>query len=88
MRVVHCKREPYTRYIGRPSVLGNPFIIGKHGTREQVIEMYRQWALTQPHVMSAIMALADDDVLGCWCHPQPCHGQVIIELRAQRREGP
>jgi len=25
MRVVHCKREPFTKYIGRGSALGNPF---------------------------------------------------------------
>ena len=25
MKVVHCKREPFTKYIGRGSALGNPF---------------------------------------------------------------
>ena len=25
MRVVHCKREPSTKYIGRGSIYGNPF---------------------------------------------------------------
>ena len=30
-------------YIGRGSPFGNPFIIGKHGTREEVIEMYRDY---------------------------------------------
>ena len=25
MKVVHCRREPYTVYIGRGSVFGNPF---------------------------------------------------------------
>ena len=42
-KVVHCKKEKYDVYIGRPSKWGNPFTIGIHGTREQVIQMYRDW---------------------------------------------
>ena len=30
-------------YIGRGSPLGNPFVIGKHGTREEVIQLYKTW---------------------------------------------
>lgn len=30
-------------YVGRPSVLGNPFIIGRNGNREAVIQQYRRW---------------------------------------------
>ena len=37
-KVVHCKREPFDIYIGRPSKWGNPFVIGRDGNREQVIE--------------------------------------------------
>jgi hypothetical protein len=39
--VVHCKREPYDVYIGRPSKWGNPFQIGRDGTRDEVIAKYR-----------------------------------------------
>ncbi len=37
------------RYIGRPSRLGNPFVIGQDSTREQVIELYRRWIWQQMH---------------------------------------
>ncbi|MDQ5843653.1 MAG: DUF4326 domain-containing protein [Thermoproteota archaeon] len=37
-RVVHCKVEPFDVYIGRPSKWGNPFKIGKDGSREEVIQ--------------------------------------------------
>ena len=30
-------------YIGRPSPLGNPFAIGRDGTRDEVIAKYREW---------------------------------------------
>lgn len=41
MKVVYCQREPYNVYIGRPSKWGNPFIIGRDGTREEVIDNYK-----------------------------------------------
>jgi hypothetical protein len=40
-KVVHCKRPPFDIYIGRPSKWGIPFVIGRDGTREQVIKKYR-----------------------------------------------
>ena len=42
-KVVHCTRGTHDVYIGRPSKWGNPFVIGKDGTREQVIRKYRNW---------------------------------------------
>jgi len=47
-RVVHCKREVYDVYIGRPSKWGNPFKIGVDGTREEVIEKYRNYIQNSP----------------------------------------
>ena len=78
-KTVHCKKEKYDVYIGRPSKWGNPFTIGIHGTREQVIQMYRDWIYTQPHLMNSLHGLKGK-VLGCWCSPKECHGDVLIEL--------
>lgn len=78
MRVVHCKRESYTVYIGRPSILGNPYVIGTDGTRQKVIDLYEAHA--RQYLMHEIAQLEDDDVLGCWCKPLDCHGDVIIKL--------
>lgn len=58
---------------------GNPFEIGKHGTREEVIAQYKKYVLADPLLMSQIMTL-DGKVLGCWCAPKPCHGDVLIEI--------
>lgn len=81
MSVVHCKREPYDVYIGRPSKWGNPFEIGKDGTREQVIQAYEEWVVTQPHLVAALPDLRGK-TLGCWCAPKPCHGDVLVRLSA------
>lgn len=86
-RVVHCKREPYDVYIGRPSKWGNPFshLAGKGDcqvpSREDAIECYRRWIATQPQLLEDLPEL-DGKVLGCWCAPKSCHGDVLLELLA------
>src|SRR5260370_40207688 len=82
-RVVHCKRDRYDIYIGRPSKWGNPYVIGRDGTREQVIAKYRAWVLRRPELLAALPELRGK-TLGCWCAPQPCHGDVLAELAGRR----
>ena len=78
-RVVHCKKEPYDIYIGRPSKWGNPYMLGRDGTREEVIQKYREWLMQQPDLLSDLLQLKGK-TLGCWCKPQACHGDIIVEL--------
>jgi hypothetical protein len=77
--VVHCKKSPYDVYIGRPSKWGNPFEIGRDGTRGEVVEKYRGWIKTQPQLLADLDKLRGK-VLGCWCAPLPCHGDVLEEM--------
>jgi hypothetical protein len=81
-RVVHVNKHDYDVYIGRPSTFGNPYVLGKDGTRAEVIIKYRAWLADK---------LAHDDVfrekvlalkgkrLGCYCVPSLCHGHVLAE---------
>jgi hypothetical protein len=78
-KVIHCKRARFDIYIGRPSKWGNPFVIGKHGTREDVIGKYEAWLMTRPELVAALPELKGK-VLGCWCAPQACHGDVLVRL--------
>lgn len=77
--VVHCEKDRFDLYIGRPSKWGNPFIIGKDGTRKEVIDKYRAWILDQPDLMNSLPEL-EGKVLGCWCKPNSCHGDVLADL--------
>jgi hypothetical protein len=78
--VVNRAQEPnFDVYVGRPSKWGNPFTIGRDGTREEVIEKYRVWIKTQPELLAALPEL-HDKVLGCWCDPKPCHATVLADL--------
>jgi len=79
MKVVHCKRDPYDVYIGRGSIWGNPFIIGKDGTRKEVIEKYENWIRQQAILIGSLYEL-EGKVLGCWCAPKACHGDVLVRL--------
>ena len=46
--VVHCKRAAHDVYIGRPSKWGNRFVIGRDGTRDDVIARYEARLLERP----------------------------------------
>lgn len=77
--VANCKTDHYDVYIGRPSKWGNPFSIGKHGTREEVIEKYREWLSGQWELLDSLDEL-EGKVLGCHCKPLACHGDILVEL--------
>lgn len=77
--VVHCKKETYDVYIGRPSIWGNPFVVGVDGTRSEVIRKHVEWIVAQPDLMARIHELKDKR-LGCWCSPKVCHGDILAKL--------
>jgi hypothetical protein len=83
--VVNVKQEECDVYIGRAcygwpeSKWHNPYRIGHDGTREQVIKMYRDYVLNSPELVAALPELKDK-ILGCWCNPLACHGDVLAEL--------
>ena len=84
--------KPQQIYIGRGSPLGNPFIIGPHGNRAQVIERYGYWLTGElrPDGNAAIraeisriidLAVQYQEVeLICFCKPLSCHGDVIKQV--------
>lgn len=76
IKVVYCKKESYDVYIGRPSKWGNPFKIGRDGTREEVISKYEAYVMSRPDLIEALEEL-QGKTLGCWCKPQACHGDIL-----------
>jgi len=73
-------------YIGRPTVWGNPFEIGKDGTREEVIQKYKTWLFQNPElILRAKQELYGKDLV-CFCAPKPCHGNVLIEVANNLQE--
>ena len=68
--------DRYVR-IDRRTAWGNPFELPGDGDREAVIANYRDHYL--PHKPSLLSRLDDlrGKVLGCWCAPEFCHGDVL-----------
>jgi hypothetical protein len=78
-KVVHCKKEPYDIYIGRPTKWGNPFKIGRDGNREEVLEKYRKYLESNKKLLADVFVLKGK-TLGCWCKPKACHGDILAEF--------
>ena len=73
---------PDAMYVGRPGAFGNPFTIGRDGDRATVIARYEQWlhAPEQNELRErAVRELRGRDLV-CWCAPQACHADVLLEL--------
>lgn len=83
-------------YVGRnmayyvPGAVGskwkNPYTLKKYGGDVQkVLELYRE------HVMRSglyeQLGELEGKVLGCWCHPEACHGDVLKEMCEERGKG-
>ena len=81
-RVVHCKKEPYDVYIGRPSKFGNPFALNSRADSERaaVIEQFRAYLMARPELVAAAKVELRGKVLGCYCAPKACHGDVLLEV--------
>jgi uncharacterized protein DUF4326 len=84
--VAWAKQHGRFFYIGRQvgghwkeSEWRNPFREGKHGDRAAIIAAYREHLDHSPALKARLDELRGK-VLGCWCHPLPCHGDVLCEL--------
>ena len=78
---------PGQAYVGRPSPLGNPFQLGRDGSRAVVIARYRRWLWGRLQEPGSIQHQELEQLLGRaragrlelmrWCAPLPCHAEVI-----------
>ena len=79
--VVNKHKEKYDVYIGRGSLFGNPYEVGRDGTLEQVLVRYKTWfnfLLNDKKFVKELEKLRGKRI-GCFCKPKPCHGDIIAE---------
>ena len=72
-------------YIGRPSFWGNPFEIGVHGNRQEVINAYEHYIRNSAEHIASLHELVGCELI-CWCAPLACHGDVLIKLIAEYKD--
>jgi hypothetical protein len=90
-RVVNIRsKQPYDVYIGRPGPFGNPFKVGRDARdNAEAVELFRCWLSSDNPKAIAMCHRIDElkgKVLGCWCKPAPCHGDVLAEIANERSE--
>jgi hypothetical protein len=54
---------------------------------DRAVAGYRDYILEQPELLERLSELRGK-VLGCWCYPKSCHGNILIELCYQGRAKP
>jgi hypothetical protein len=78
--------EPGDIRIDRQTEFGNEFIIGRHGTRADVISRFeraeRQRLANDPVRRDKVKHMFGHRLF-CWCAPKPCHGDVYVCLAAE-----
>ena len=71
------------RFPKKGSSFCNPFVVGKHGSREEVIAKYKVYIKDKlqadPELERELKEMKGKN-LGCWCHPEACHGDVLLDL--------
>lgn len=71
------------RFPEKDSIFANPFKIDAIHDRTAVIEQYRSYIIDrlqkEPDLVEELRKLKGK-TLGCWCHPERCHGDVLIDL--------
>ena len=71
------------RFPKKSSPFCNIFKVGRNGTRDEVIEKYRVYIIRkiedEPSLNNILKNMKGKN-LGCWCHPEPCHGDILLEL--------
>lgn len=80
-------------YIGRAMFMGgwrlpkskwaNPFKLSDYdNNRDLVLSKYEEY-VRGSHLIDELGELVGHD-LACWCRPEPCHGDVLLGLLAER----
>jgi hypothetical protein len=74
-------------YVGRKNLRfgipasrwGNPYCLGRDGTRENLVMHYKVHIFYEPELLGLVHILKGR-TLACWCAPKLCHGEILIRL--------
>lgn len=64
--------------IMRPNKYGNPYVVGRDGTRGQCIVRYQDH-IKRTFAREEVMADLEGKDLLCCCKPKPCHGDWLLK---------
>jgi len=76
VNITHVKE--YDVYCGRPSEWGNPFVIGRDGTRNEVLVKYGLYLKANKKLARKAKRELVGRTIGCFCIPEACHLEILI----------
>lgn len=85
MVAVNMRNERWDVTVTRATRWGNPFIVGRDGSRDEVVAAYRAWLWAEiraGRISKAELAALHGKRLGCWCAPKACHADVLTSAAA------
>lgn len=82
--VVNTHTTKATKYIGRGSKFGNPYVLGIHGSRDAVIARHKKDFYENPELQEAVWNELRGEIVGCSCKPLACHGDTYAEYIENR----
>jgi len=86
-RTKDWRMPPNTVYVGRPSKWGNPFKIGRDGSRGYVLYLYDRWLSYQLMQNPSFLEPLKEKDLACWCRlDEPCHADILLGAIAKEAE--
>lgn len=65
--------------IDRGTIWGNPFKVDEDGSRKEILRKYEFYYFMKPSLWEKLNSLKGK-VLGCWCYPEKCHGDILINF--------
>ena len=79
---------PHTKYVGRPTIYGNPHKVGEVGVADANVatKLYRadlegMQKNNLPKFEALMQGLVGYENISCWCQiGTPCHADVLIEF--------
>lgn len=86
------KMPPNTIKVDRSTKWGNPFVVGRHGTRAECVDLFTKMlggficlSCGDPDEQIAYCKMAARDRaqlkgknLACWCDAGPCHADILL----------
>ena len=84
-RTKDWRMPPGAVYVGRPTIWGNEYRVGEHGTTEECVQKYRELQMNPSHAADISRRYIQQELRGkdlaCWCPlDRPCHADVLLEI--------
>ncbi len=73
--------------VDRGTPWGNPFVMGRDGTRDEVCDKFEAFATKRHAEDPTWLKPLRGKSLACWCAPKRCHAETLMSLANEIGDG-